>query len=66
MSTIETQTFWLEVVEAYNKVLTNHELEITIARDGKQAEVGYDTEAHLCWIEISEVNTDTREPLISP
>jgi hypothetical protein len=58
--------FWTEVEQAYNKVLTNHKLEITVARDGKQAEIGYDWERNFAWVEISEANTDTREPLISP
>lgn len=60
--------FWEEVEQAYTKVAANHELEVTVAREGKEASIywtdNYGTTV-IC-IEIEEVPTETKEPLISP
>lgn len=56
--------FWRDIALAHDKVATNHELRVTVERNGKSAEVIYQDGAIL--IDITETNTKTKEPLIAP
>jgi hypothetical protein len=66
------EMFWKDVMEAYQQITVNHEREITVARNGKEAEVYYvpsniveGVEASIV-IEIREVETETKDPLPVP
>lgn len=58
--------FWLEVVQAHDSVAINHEQVITVARDGKRAEVRYSEDFDVVMIFVEEVETETVEPLPVP
>lgn len=60
------EQFWLEVMQAYNKVATDHELQIVVARDGKEAIIEWDEDYEGVRIGIVEVQTETKEALLSP
>lgn len=56
--------FWTEVEQAYRMVNYNQERQVVVAREGKEAHVGYMPNSGGTMIFVREVDTRTKEPLI--
>lgn len=62
--------FWREVIEGYERVSRNHDLEITVARNNMEAKISY-APLHPDWsdpvlILIRETETAIAQTLVSP
>lgn len=70
MSRTELGQFWYEVEQAFHMVELNHELEIIVARDKKQARVFWEDDIYppggFVGIHIREADTEVKEPLPVP
>ena len=66
------EMFWKDVMDAYLQVSINHEREVMVARNGKQATVYHvpanivDAVEESIVIEITQVETETKDALPVP